>query len=51
MSKHSVKNAKTIFIDTGNLLSIHDITKKPGQNPTEEVSLYAICHSKRFDFY
>lgn len=31
-----------IFLNTGNILSLHDITKKPGQNPTEEVCF--ICN-------
>jgi len=29
--------AKHVIINTGNLLSLNDITKKPGQNPTEEL--------------
>lgn len=32
------ENIRSVTINTGNILSLNDITKKPGQNPTEEVS-------------
>lgn len=38
MSKNSFENIETVIINTGNILSINDITKKPNQNTTEEVS-------------
>ncbi|KAF2883563.1 hypothetical protein ILUMI_22627 [Ignelater luminosus] len=31
------ESAKNVIINTGNILSLNDITKKPGQNPTEEL--------------
>lgn len=32
------ENARCITINTGNILSMNDITKKVGQTPSEEVS-------------
>lgn len=34
-----------IIINTGNILALNDITKKPGQNPTEEV-VYSVNLSR-----
>lgn len=37
MEFKQILDVKKVFLNTGNILSLHDITKKPGQNPTEEV--------------
>lgn len=37
MDIKTITEFKKIFLNTGNILSLNDITKKPGQNPTEEV--------------
>ncbi|KAJ8928881.1 hypothetical protein NQ314_018487 [Rhamnusium bicolor] len=37
MAKHNLENVENVIINTGNILSINDITKKPNQNPTEEL--------------
>lgn len=40
MAKLLVENVPTIVVNTGNILSLYDITKNPGQNPTEEVRIF-----------
>ncbi|GJQ78634.1 putative glutamate--cysteine ligase regulatory [Trypoxylus dichotomus] len=32
-----MKKSKTVIINTGNILALNDLTKNPGQNPTEEL--------------
>lgn len=39
MAKNNFESFETVIINTGNILSINDITKKPNQNTTEEVSI------------
>lgn len=40
MAQKLINNVNTITINTGNILSLNDITKKSGQNTTEEVNYY-----------
>ncbi|KAJ8923957.1 hypothetical protein NQ315_006733 [Exocentrus adspersus] len=37
MANHSLENIENVIVNTGNILSIDDITKKPNTNPTEEL--------------
>ncbi|KAI4467678.1 glutamate cysteine ligase regulatory subunit [Holotrichia oblita] len=32
-----LSSSKTVLINTGNILALNDLTKNPGQNPTEEL--------------
>lgn len=46
MANHNLENIENVIINTGNILSINDITKKPNPNPTEEVNIsIAACFS------
>ncbi|KAJ8955822.1 hypothetical protein NQ318_005365 [Aromia moschata] len=38
MANHYLENVENVIINTGNLLSINDITRKPKLNPTEELA-------------
>ncbi|CAH0550773.1 unnamed protein product [Brassicogethes aeneus] len=37
MAGSNLEDLEKVIISTGNMLSLNDITKKPGQNPTEEL--------------
>ncbi|XP_017779633.1 PREDICTED: glutamate--cysteine ligase regulatory subunit [Nicrophorus vespilloides] len=37
MANVLTENVKTLIVNTGNILSFNDITKNPGQNPSEEL--------------
>ncbi|XP_018564549.1 glutamate--cysteine ligase regulatory subunit [Anoplophora glabripennis] len=37
MANHNLEDIENVIINTGNILSINDITKKPNPNPTEEL--------------
>lgn len=39
MANHNLESIENVIINTGNILSINDITKKPNPNPTEEVNI------------
>lgn len=34
-----LNKSNAIVINTGNILALNDLTKNPGQNPTEEVRI------------
>lgn len=38
MLRHFPPNVKKICVNTGNILSLNEVKKKAGQNPTDEVS-------------
>lgn len=38
----TLNNSKIIIINTGNILALNDLTKNPGQNPSEEVCIIII---------
>lgn len=45
----NTETIRNVTINTGNILSLNDITKKPGQNPTEEVcemTIHYFLHCK-----
>lgn len=44
MARNNFENIETVIVNTGNILSINHITKKPNQNTTEEVSIDKICN-------
>ncbi|KAG5867025.1 hypothetical protein JTB14_037112 [Gonioctena quinquepunctata] len=48
MDKFNLENLKEFIINTGNILSINDITKKPNQNPSEELVDAVNCTIKEF---
>lgn len=43
------ENARCVTINTGNILSLNDITKKPGQTPSEEVGNFCNVRQKNND--
>lgn len=42
MAKNDIESLENVIINTGNVLSINDLTKKPNHNTTEEVGLVNI---------
>ncbi|XP_074027384.1 glutamate-cysteine ligase modifier subunit isoform X2 [Leptinotarsa decemlineata] len=48
MEKYNLENLDEFIINTGNILSINDITKKPNQNPSEELVDAVNCTIKEF---